>query len=269
MTRTRQARPVAIIVIVLGLVMMTTTIASATRNALRVASITTEVFTQPAGSDMTKLDAQVAAAELQIEFTSNSQAELEVTGPNGGRGWKLQRLGSTLSVTAPSAAEQLSVGWRWGRDGDKAVLRLPAALRAGDDMLDASLAVSAGSLRVNGSFDSLNVSVEGGSAALQGSATHLAASVDTGSMDMTLADVNTANLTVDTGSMSGTFAGQQPSDVTIDIDSGSGNLKLPPGTYAVTSTVDFGDLANELQVSADSKHKVDVSVDTGSLSIKT
>ena len=205
------------------------------------------------------LDVDVSSGSFTLEYGRVSDAVLDVDGSNG---WELRRSGSTLEVRPPV----LWFGW-WFGGSDRVVLTLPeSTLSAG---WDARFDLSAGDLRVDGEFDSLELGVSAGEATVTGSASDVRGKVSAGTVYLTLADVVRAELDVSAGRMDAGFSGSAPESVGLDVSAGELNLVVPEGVYDVRSDVSAGSFDNDLDTASASPLKITVDVSAGSASARS
>ncbi len=210
-----------------------------------------------------RIDLDVDAGNMRIEFGDVDEAELAVT--NGGSGWTLRRDGDELVVRSPD----LRWGWwfgGWFGDEQSAVLTLPEELRG--DGLDADLTLDAGSLDVDGDFGALDITVNAGALDVDGSASALDIAMSAGRADIVADGVDQAGLNVSAGDLKVELTGSAPSSTTIEVSAGSVDLTLPDESYAITQDVSAGSLDATVEQSSSARHTIDVSLSAGSVDIR-
>ena len=255
--RNGAARPVAIILIAIGALVLLGTVANAIVSTVLGASRSTESTTADARG-LTAFDIDAADGRVAVVFDDVDEAVLEVTG-NASGGWTLERVDDTLRVASPSTF----LGW-WGSRGQTEVtLTLPAELE--DAALDADFSLSAGEIVASGTFGDLVVEVGAGSLQLDGSADALDLELSAGRADVELANLSRAALSVAAGRAVTSFTGNAPDSVEIDVSAGSLDLTLPVARYDVRSDVSAGSLDNDLDTSAGASNEVSVTVSAGSV----
>uniref|UniRef100_UPI00135AD078 hypothetical protein n=1 Tax=Microbacterium sp. 18062 TaxID=2681410 RepID=UPI00135AD078 len=250
------ARVIAILTIVLGAALLlgaafTGVVRTVSASAAGSESLSIDV------DGVTRLDVDASAADLTIAFADVDEATLEIG--EGRSGWRFERDGDTLRVATPNSGP---FGFWFGGNG-RASLLLPTDLEGAD----ASLSLSAGSLRVGGSFADLSVDVSAGDLAVSGDARTLSADVSAGSADLRLADVAEAAFDLSAGGITAELSGRAPRDVRIDVSAGSLELVLPPGAYDVHSDVSAGDLDNRLERGDGGSGVVDVQLSAGDVTL--
>jgi hypothetical protein len=236
----RTPRIIAIATVALGGALL---VGAVTTGVARTVSASAAVSdTQSVAVDgVTSLDVDASASDLTILFADVDEATLEIH--QGRAGWRIERDGDELQVESPDS------GWFgfgfgfWGDDDGRATLTLPESLEG----TDASLALSAGSLRASGSFADLELDISAGDLTVEGDARTLSVEVGAGSADLRVADVQTADLDLSAGDITAELTGDVPREVGIDVGAGSLDLILPRGDYDVRSEVSAGDLDNRLE----------------------
>lgn len=211
------------------------------------------------------IDLDVGASQVTVRFGDIDEATLEITGTND-RDWRLERDEDDLVVHSPDRG----FGWWFGDglfsggwlDDERVVLTLPEQLNNGQ--LDAELTLGAGSLDVDGDFDSLDVEVGAGALSVTGSAVSVDAVISAGRADLDLHNVQEVDLTVAAGRLEAAFTGTAPSETTLDVSAGSLELTLPDEQYNLQQDVSAGSLENDLQTSSASRNTITVSLSAGS-----
>lgn len=255
-----QSRVVAGLAIALGCVVVLATLGSATFSTIAAASVHTE--TQSIGTaGVTELIVEADATTMRIGFADVPQATLDVTSGAGSGEWALLRDGSELRVRSPQA---FGSGWFLG-GMESVTLTLPRELEA--TALDATLALSAGELTVDGAFGALDIGVGAGAVTVEGSARTLVIDLSAGAAEILLDDVREATFSVSAGGIDARLTGVAPRQVTVDVSAGALDLTLPEAIYDVRSDVSAGDFVNRLTTGSDAGNVVDVMVSAGSATI--
>lgn len=261
------SRAIAIVAIVLGSLVLLSTLTSAVFST--IASATERTTTRSiATSGIDSLDVRVGGGSLRVEFSDVREAELEVTGAWGADRWTLERRDDRLVVATPNRFGTWIGDWlTWGDDRDRSsgVLRLPQTL-AGSD---AELALSAGRLVVAGDFDELDLEVSAGRLEASGSATELSARVSAGRGDLDLSGVEEASFTVSAGMIGSRLSGRQPESIEATVSAGSLHLWVPEGDYAVTSDVSAGGFDNRIGSDPRATSRIDVDVSAGQVVLRS
>ena len=212
-------------------------------------------------SDITELDVNASATQLTVEFGDVDEATLEARGTT----WNLNRNGETLVVD-----QQRGPFGNWcfifcdSRSGTS-VLTLPNALNG---TLDAEAEVGAGALRIDGSFQSLDVQVGAGEAIAEGEAETLSVSVETGRAYVSMRDVETADITVAIGSADVAMTGRTPAMVDIDVSVGEATVTLPQALYSLSRDASLGSIDSTLRTDPTSPHTVDAEVSVGNIILR-
>ena len=259
-------RVIAILAIVFGGIVVLGSIGSAIVGTLVSASVQTTSRTV-AAADVSELDVDVSAGTLRIEYGDVTEAELEVTGSWGADRWQLEQEGGTLVVATPDRWGWFGPWWPWdGFNGrmSEAVLRLPASVEGAD----ATLALSAGDLTVDGEFGALALDLSAGALTVSGTAESLVADVSAGRGNLQLDDVETAELSVSAGGLDVELSGTAPDDVRADVSAGSLNLTVPDGEYDVTSDVSVGDLDNRIGSTPGAPRTIHIEVSAGDATLR-
>ncbi|GAA1231545.1 hypothetical protein JOF42_000559 [Microbacterium phyllosphaerae] len=215
-------------------------------------------------SGIQRIDLDVDAGNMRIEFGDVDDAELAVTNSRG-PAWTLERDGDSLVVRSP----EFEFGWwfgSWFGDDQSAVLTLPESLR--DGALDADLTLDAGSLDVVGDFGALDITVNAGAVDLEGAATGLSIDMSAGRADAVLDGVDTADLSVSAGDLNVELTGGAPSQTTIDVSAGSLDLTVPDESYTITQDVSAGSLDAKVDQASGARRTIDVSLSAGSVTIR-
>lgn len=210
------------------------------------------------------LDLEASAGDVRVEFGDVHEAELSVTGDRG-RGWTLERDDDELIVRSPDHR----FGWwfgGWFDDDQVAVLTLPSELQGAQ--LDAVLTLNAGSLDVSGEFGRLDLELAAGGLTVKGAAESLGVQVNAGGADVTLEDVETADLGVAAGDLTVELTGTPPAETSIDVNAGELDLTVPEGEYDVIQNVSAGDLDNGLDQSSEAGRTIEVSVSAGTVTLR-
>ena len=244
--RNPAGRVVAIIAIVAGALILVGALTTGIIGAIARAAGPTDDRIVVDATGVDTLDVDAAAGDVRVLFTDTDEAVLDVTAGAGAGRWTLTREGDELVVRSP---QRWFGGW-WFYDGPtRVVLELPENLQ--DDLLDARLTLSAGSLDVDGEFGTLDLEVNAGRA------------------DLEIADVATADLDVSAGGLKAVFTGDAPEDVAIDVSAGSLDLAVPSGAYRVASDVSAGGLDNRLETSSQASRLITVSLSAGDVTLRS
>ncbi|WP_203136232.1 hypothetical protein [Microbacterium sp. JZ31] len=262
-------KPVAIILIVIGALLLLGTIAGAIRSTVAAATRVTDTLTAEV-SGVSSLDVQADAAQFRIEFADVEEATLEITDSQSE--WTIRRDGDELRVSSRDGLldgwgrwDGPRWGWGWGRDEERVVLTLPESLEG----VDARLAVSAGALDSDGSFGALELELGAGSLDVRGSAESLAADINAGAARIALAEVGEAQFTLAAGRLEAELTGAQPELVDIGVSAGSLDLTLPAGEYDVQEDISAGAIDNRLETASASEHQVAVDIAAGHVSLRS
>lgn len=261
------ARAITIVAIVLGSLVLLSTLTSAVFSTIASATERTTVRSI-ATTGVDSLDVRVGGGSLRVEFSDVREAELEVTGAWGADRWTLERRDDRLVVTTPNRFGTWIGDWlTWGDDRDRSsgVLRLPASLAGAD----AELELSAGELIVAGDFDDLDLEVSAGRLEASGSATELSARVSAGRGDLDLSGVEEATFSVSAGTIESRLSGAQPESVEATVSAGSLHLWVPEGDYAVTSDVSAGGFDNRIGSDPRATSRINVDVSAGQVVLRS
>ncbi|EIC08402.1 hypothetical protein OR221_1495 [Microbacterium laevaniformans OR221] len=254
------ARVVAILTIVLGAALILGAFGSSALGAIAGAARGNGTLTADAAGIRT-LDVDVAAADVSIVY-GGDRATLEVDGAVAD--WHLHRDGDRLVVTTQRS--WWSAIRPFGRS-DTAVLTLPRSLER--VALDGDLTLSAGALRVQGTYGALKATVSAGSMELTGRAAELTADVSAGRLVMDLAGVDRAGFKLSAGSVEGSLTGSAPQMLTADLSAGRLALVLPDVAYAVSTYAAAGNVENRLRVDPSSPHRIALTVSAGFVSLRS
>ena len=254
------ARVVAILTIALGAALIFGAFATSALGAIAGAARGSGTLTADA-ADVRALTVDVAAADLSIVY-GGDRASLEVDGAVAD--WRLRRDGDRLVVTTQRT--WWSAIRPFGRS-DTAVLTLPRSLER--VALDGDLTLSAGALRVQGTYGTVDATVSAGSMELSGRAAALTADVSAGRLVVDLADVDRAGFKLSAGSVEGSLTGSAPRTLTADLSAGRLALVLPDATYAVSTDAAAGDVENRLRVDPDSPRRISLTVSAGFASLRS
>lgn len=266
---TRSSGKTAIMVttaIVGGLALLGTggTAAFAATGTLLTSSDRSDSIQTQDASGVERIDLDVDAGNMRIEFGDVDEAELAVT--NGrGPGWSFDRNGDELVVRSP----EFRWGWwfdGWFGDDESAVLTLPESLR--DSALDADLTLDAGSLDVVGDFGALDIAVNAGALDLEGAASAVDIDMSAGRADVLVDGVEEAGLQVSAGDLNVELTGTPPTQTTIDVSAGSVDLTVPNASYTISQDVSAGTLDAQIDQSSDSRRLIDVTLSAGSVTIR-
>ncbi|HEX5728532.1 MAG TPA: hypothetical protein VFX99_03790, partial [Microbacterium sp.] len=126
------SRVVAILAIALGCAIILGALGSATFSTIAAASVRTETQTMDVAG-VNRLNVDVDAASLRVEFDDVSEASLEVTSGGGVGAWTFERDGDALAVATP---HRFGPWWLFGGEV-RATLTLPRELEG--TSMDASL----------------------------------------------------------------------------------------------------------------------------------
>lgn len=253
----RHAKPLTLILVVLGGLILLGLVLSASLSAFGSLSRTSSVLHANA-EGLTALDIEANDGKLRVQFADITEAQLDVRSSRGN--WDFKRQGSVLVVDAPD-------GWEtWcffgcDRQPSQVVLTLPEALNNGS--LDVQLELAAGEFLADGAFNNLNLDMSAGRLVANGSAHHLNVRLGAGYAALDLAEVGTTVLDVAAGRLDGQFTGSAPSSVHAEISAGMLDLTLPDAGYDVRSEVAAGNVDNRLSQQTDSAHKVSLEVSAG------
>lgn len=213
---------------------------------------------------LTRIDLDVDAGNMRVEFGDVDEAELSVT--NGrSPGWTLDRRGDEIVVRSP----EFRWGWwfgGWFGDDESAVLTLPEELQG--DAIDATLTLDAGSLDVVGDFGALDVTVNAGALDVEGAATSLTIDMSAGRADVALDGVDDADLAVSAGDMNVELTGTAPARTAVDVSAGSLDLTVPDTSYTLTQDVSAGSLDARIDQSSGSRRTIEVTLAAGSVTIR-
>ena len=254
------ARVVAILTIALGAALIFGAFATSALGAIAGAARGSGTLTADA-ADVRTLTVDVAAADLSIVY-GGDRASLEVDGAVAD--WRLRRDGDRLVVTTQRT--WWSAIRPFGRS-DTAVLTLPRSLER--VALDGDLTLSAGALRVQGTYGTVDATVSAGSMELSGRAAALTADVSAGRLVVDLAGVDRAGFKLSAGSVEGSLTGSAPRTLTADLSAGRLALVLPDATYAVSTDAAAGDVENRLRVEPDSPRRISLTVSAGFASLRS
>lgn len=234
---------VSIVTIVLGVLVLLCLIASTGLNRFSTGSARTEHRTL-AVDGVTGLDVHVEATSLTIGFGDVQNAELTTTGELGASAWRFARSGQLLELAPQDGIVNAEV---FNFSPEIAVLTLPRSLESAG--LTATVSLDAGSLKLNGAIDSLDLSVSAGSASVN------------------LSGVRTAKYGLSAGSIRSRLSGAAPASVSIDVSAGDLNLRLPDAAYDLSRDVSFGGFSSSLREDDASAHRVDAQVSAGSVKL--
>lgn len=209
---------------------------------------------------VTSLDLDVSASTVRVLFADVDEAELAVT---AGGDWEFFRDGDELQVHSPDWWFDWSFG-TWFGDEQNVVLTLPSALQG----IDGSFSLGAGDLEISGEFGDLGVDVSAGDLTVAGAATSLDAQLGAGSADITLDDVDEADLSVAAGELTVTLTGRAPQRITVDTSAGTTDLTVPDAGYRVVEDRSAGTIDNRLNAAPDSRNTIDVSVSAGTVTLR-
>ncbi|MFC7926001.1 hypothetical protein [Microbacterium laevaniformans] len=254
------ARVVAILTIALGAALIFGAFATSALGAIAGAARGSGTLTADA-ADVRALTVDVAAADLSIVY-GGDRASLEVDGAV--TDWRLRRDGDRLVVTTQRT--WWSAIRPFGRS-DTAVLTLPRSLER--VALDGDLTLSAGALRVQGTYGTVDATVSAGSMELSGRAAALTADVSAGRLVVDLAGVDRAGFKLSAGSVEGSLTGSAPRTLTADLSAGRLALVLPDATYAVSTDAAAGDVENRLRVDPNSPRRISLTVSAGFASLRS
>jgi hypothetical protein len=253
------ARVISILTIALGVAVVVVTVWGAIVPTVRAATARSGVQTVAVPANVSALDIDVDAADLDIRFDDVDEATLLVE-RFGGDDWTLESDGGVLRVHTPRDR-----WWSWfGSSNGDATLTLPSSLSG----VDAVIGLDAGSVVADGDFGALELDLGAGDAGLRGSATALTLDLSAGRADVDLVDVADAVFEVDAGEIAGSFGGTAPDSIRITANAGSVDVALPDAEYDVTSQVAAGSFDNGLTVSSSSPRTVAVEVSAGSVRLR-
>ncbi|WP_313810712.1 DUF4097 family beta strand repeat-containing protein [Glutamicibacter sp.] len=253
------AKPLNIILAVLGILALMTMLISTTREAIATLN-TSHVVQSVDAKGVTALDIRASTGSFNLEFAPTDQAVLDVRSSSGDE-WTLERSGQTLEVRPPA-------GWMsfcffgCAKDDNEITLTLPQELN--DGSLDADFALGAGEFNVYGNFDDLKLNVSAGLLLMNGAARNVDATLGAGRADLTLKDVQQADLDVSAGRLDGKFSGTAPQQVDGKVSAGTLQLTVPDTVYKVTSSSSAGSVENGLQTSTSSPRTINVTTSAGS-----
>lgn len=258
--RNGAAKPVAIVTIAVGAVLLLGAAASAVASTVVGSSTGAQTLTADADG-LTALRIDASEGAVSVVFDDVDEAVLDVSGRLAGP-WTLKREGDILKVDSPQGVLQ----WTWG-DGARATLTLPTELETAG--LDADLSLSSGSLTTDAQFGDVTIEVGAGTLRLDGSAESLELELDAGRADIDLADVANASIDISAGTVVASLTGDAPRSVDIDVSAGSLDLTLPDESYDVREDVSAGSVDNRLQTSSQSPRAVEVAVSAGSVALRS
>ncbi|GAA1859124.1 Hsp20/alpha crystallin family protein [Microbacterium koreense] len=254
------SRVIAILAIVFGgLVIVGVLTWTFVASLVSVESRTSNASVAVAGVDT--LDIDLAAGSLRVEFSDVAEAELEARSARGADDWTFERVGDTLRVASPQWWG--GFGWLFSGPGD-AVLVLPDDLQGAD----AALTLSAGDLRVDGDFGTLDLDVNAGQADVRGTATDATVQVNAGGADVELRDVERGEFGVSAGDLVADLRGNSPDDLRLSVSAGTLTISIPDGEYDVSSDVSAGDFDNRIGSTPGADSTVSATVSAGSLTLR-
>ncbi|BDI23297.1 hypothetical protein [Herbiconiux sp. L3-i23] len=258
--RNGAAKPVAIVTIAVGAVLLLGAAASAVASTVLGASSGSQTLTADADG-VERLEVDTSEGDVRVEFGDVDEAVLEVTGRVEGS-WRLERAGSTLTLDSP----ETMFDWTWGGN-TRATLTLPEGLATAG--LDADLSLDAGSLTTAADFGAVAAEVDAGALRLDGSARSLDLSIDAGRADVDLADVGDATFDVSAGMVVAELSGDAPRRIGVEVSAGSVELTVPDGSYDVTEDVSAGSIDNRLETSTSASRQIGVTVSAGSVTLRS
>lgn len=253
------AKPLNIILAMLGILALLTVLISTTREA--VATLRSSHSVQSTSvQGVSALDIRAASGTFNLKFAAVEEATLDVRSSSG-KDWTLERRGETLEVKAPE--DWLNFCFFGCTKADNEVtLTLPQELN--DGSMDAKLKLGAGQLNAEGSFNILDLDVSAGALNMDGTAKDLDAKLGAGRADLALADVQQADLDISAGRLDAKFSGAAPQRVDAKVSAGTLQLTVPDTSYAVMADSSAGSVDNGLQTSSSSQHRISVRTSAGS-----
>lgn len=253
------AKPLNIILAVLGGLVLLTVLISTTREA--VATLNTSYRSESFDAQGVKaLDIYAASGTFNLEFAPVPEANFEVSTSNG-KDWSVERKGETLEVRAPEDwMDFCFLGC--AKDNNIVTLTLPQEMN--DGSMDAKLKLGAGKVKAEGNFNVLDLDISAGELVMNGAAKDLDATLGAGHAYLELKDVEQADLGVSAGRLSAYLSGAAPQRIDAKVSAGTIQLTVPDVSYAVTAESSSGSVDNELQTSNDSQHRINVKTSAGS-----
>lgn len=253
------AKPLNIILAVLGGLVLLTVLISTTREA--VATLNSRHSVQStAVQGVSALDIRAASGTFNLKFAAVDEATLDVRSSSG-KDWRMERKGEILEVSAPEDWLNFCF-FGCTKDDNEVTLTLPQELN--DGSMDAKLKLGAGQLNAEGSFDVLDLDVSAGALNMNGAAKDLDATLGAGRADLDLSGVEQADLDISAGRLNANLSGTAPQRVDAKVSAGTLQLTVPDTSYAVTAESSAGSVDNGLQTSSSSQHRISVKTSAGS-----
>ena len=266
---------------VVGSVMLLGSAAAGAVSAVRYDGGSHSIDLSEAASTATDLKAEVAAADLTIEYHSGSDVVLEASGNRADR-WQAKIEDGTIRVKSPGRGwDWFGDGWfgdwfdggdlpfdwsagEWNTDaGARATLRLPESLKG----LDAYLKLEAGRLSVDGDLGQIDATVNAGALSLDGTAEQVAVTVNAGEANVDLDGVQTGTYDVNAGRVISQLSGDL-SALTLRVSAGAIDLTLPDSVYDLRREVAAGSLNSDLSEARDAAHRIDANVMAGTVTLQ-
>lgn len=253
------AKPLNIILAVLGVIALMTMLISTTRQAIATLN-TSHVVQSVDAKGVTSLDVAATTGTFTLEFAPTDQAVLDVRSSNG-KDWSLERNGQSLEVRPPADWFNFCF-FGCTKDDNQITLTLPQELN--DGSVDAKFNLGAGQFNADGNFNDLKIDVSAGLLLLNGSAAHLDVNLGAGRADMNLSDVKQAKLDVSAGRLDAKLSGTAPEQIDGRVSAGLLQLTVPDTTYKVASSSSAGSIDNGLQTSSSSPRTISITTSAGS-----
>jgi len=256
------SRVVAILTIVLGATLILGAFASSALGAIGAATRGGSGTLTADAAGVRGLDVDVAAADFRIVYGDGDAASLDVDG--AAADWHLRRDGDRLVVSTQRSWWSVI---RPFSSSDTAVLTLPRALESVP--LDANLSLSAGSLRAEGTYATLDLTLAAGAMDVSGRADVVTADVSAGRLLFDLSRVETLGVKLSAGSIEGGLTGTAPRSVSADLSAGRLALVLPDAAYQVSTDASAGEIDNRLRTDQSSPNRITVTVSAGFASLRS
>jgi hypothetical protein len=257
--RRGSARTISILAICAGAVLIAGTVFSGVLVALRTSATHSQTLTTPV-TGISAVDIDASAAEVTLTYGTVDEATLRVTGGGGADGWRFERDGDRLVV---AASRDWWGRWAWLGGSDTVELVLPDSLRGAD----ADIEVSGGSFVARGDFGALGLTLDAGSLRIEGTADTVTTDVNAGSARVDLDAVDEVGLTVNAGSFEGSLTGPAPARIGIEVNAGRVDLTVPDTAYVVTSDVAVGRFTHDLTTDPSARNLIHVQVSAGAVTL--
>lgn len=265
---TRPGRWISIVLVVLGTIGIIYGIGSGVVRGFTSHASTADSWTASSeGVEQVRLS--TTAVAFEVRFDEIDHARLEAENDSGPvQRWRLERAGAALVVDTGDRWYWWG-GWPYtfgGRGEERVVLTLPADLeRSG---LDLVAEVAAGSFATEGDWGAATIDLSAGSVDLAGTAESLAVTVSAGDARIDIATEGTATFDVSAGRVVGALTGEQPAAIDARVSAGSVELTIPDGAYAVTEDVSAGDSEVRVVDDPSAASTIDVEVSAGNVTLR-